>query len=89
VVVGAGVEGDVVAVGVAVRVAVAGTPVPSGVLVGVRVGAGQPFKALFTAVRISSTVMTPSPLASPGRHATMSVFPSAIFTIVRISSTVT
>jgi hypothetical protein len=49
----------------------------------------QLFRALFTAVRISSTVICPSALASPAPQAEMSVLPSAILTMVRISSTVT
>jgi hypothetical protein len=50
---------------------------------------GQPFSALFTAVRISSTEICPSWFASPTLHTPTSVFSRAMFTIVRISSTVT
>jgi|SRR5579862_4434693 len=57
-------------------------------MVGVAV-VGQPFNAAATAVTISSTVMAPSPLASPGVHDDSEAAPRATFTISTSSSTVT
>src|SRR5262245_11715012 len=52
-------------------------------------GAAHPFRALFTAVRISSMVIWLSLFASPTLQVLMSAFPSAILTSVSSSSTVT
>ena len=49
----------------------------------------HPFNALFTAVRISSTVISPSLLASPALQSDSRALPRAMFTMVRMSSTVT
>jgi len=49
----------------------------------------QPLSALFMAVRISSTVIWPSPLASPVSHFPISALPREMFTVVRMSPTVT
>ncbi len=49
----------------------------------------HPFKALFTATRISSTVTWPVPFGTPAEQSLVGVLPSAMFTSVRISSTVT
>src|SRR4029453_1878799 len=43
-------------------------------------GAAHPFRALFTAVRISSMVIWLSPFASPALQVLMSAFPSAMLT---------
>lgn len=50
---------------------------------------GHPFRALFTAVTISSTVICKSWLAFPLSHIVSGALPSAMFTSVRSSSTVT
>jgi hypothetical protein len=50
---------------------------------------GHPFGALFTAARISLTVISLSPLASPLPHSAIEVAPRAMFTSVMIPSTVT
>jgi hypothetical protein len=66
-----------------------------GVLVGAWVAVavgdppGQPFSALFTAVRISSIVIWPLWLASPAVHVATPALPRAMFTMVSSSSTVT
>jgi hypothetical protein len=80
--VGVAVAAAVVAVGVVV----AGGCVAAGVAVGTT---GHPFRALITAVRISSTVIWWSLFASPASHSRTLAFPRAMFTIVRISSIVT
>lgn len=46
----------------------------------------HPFRALLTAVRISSTVIWPSWLASPAGQLVTAALPSAMLTMVRISS---
>jgi hypothetical protein len=66
-------DGVMLGVGVAVRVEVA----------------TQPLSALFTAVRISSTVIWPSSLISPMSQSDTGALPRAMFTIVSSSSTVT
>jgi hypothetical protein len=93
--------GVIVGVSVGVSVGV-GVGVEVGVLVlvgggggggcGVFVGVGvtpQPFRALFTAVRISSIVISLSLLASPAGHAESCAFCRAISTMVTMSVTVT
>src|SRR4029450_217665 len=52
-------------------------------------GAAHPFRALFTAVRISSMVIWVAPLSSPALQVLMSAFPSAMLTNVSSSSTAT
>ena len=78
--------GEVVAPGLGTNVTV-GVRIPVRVGVGVGVNCGpHPCSAAFTAPRISSMVMSPSPFPSPGGHAANGVIPSPMFTPVISSS---
>ena len=68
-----------------------GANVTVGVSIAVRVGVGvncgpHPYSAAFTAPRISSMVMSPSPFPSPAGHSAKGAIPSPMFTTVISSS---